>query len=71
MNHVTFQVSLFAKERMRKICFTAVLKSTKGRNVDALLPVSMFFFKIVGTNFSEFGIKDLHYIMLVEFNFRL
>jgi len=57
---VTFQVSLFAKERMRKIHFTAVLKSTKIRNVDALLPTSMLFFKIVGTNFSEFGIKDLH-----------
>jgi len=45
---------------MRKIHFTAVLKSTKGRNVDALPPISMPFFKIVGTNFSEFGIKDLH-----------
>jgi hypothetical protein len=63
MNHafdVTFQVSLFAKERMRKIHFTAILKSTKGRNVDAFPPVSMFFFKIVGTNFNEFGIKDQH-----------
>jgi hypothetical protein len=57
---VTFQVSLFAKERMRKIHFTAVLNFTKGRNVDALPPISMFFFKIVGTNFIEFGIKDLH-----------
>jgi len=57
---VTFQVSLFAKERMRKIHFTAILKSTKGRNVDALPPISMFFFKIVGTNFNEFGIKDQH-----------
>jgi len=66
---VTFQVSLFAKERMRKINFTAVLKSSKGRNVDALPPVSMLFFKIVGTNFIEFGIMDLHRIMLVEFNF--
>jgi hypothetical protein len=36
---VTFQVSLFAKERMRKIHFTAVLNSTKGRNVDALPPI--------------------------------
>jgi hypothetical protein len=57
---VTFQVSLFAKERMRKIHFTAVLKSTKSRNVDALPPISMFFFKIVGISFNEFGIKDLH-----------
>jgi len=45
---------------MRKIHFTAVLKSTKGRNVDALPSISMIFFKIVGTNFSEFDIKDLH-----------
>jgi hypothetical protein len=43
---VTFQVSLFAKERMRKIHFTVVLNSTKGRKVDALPPISMFFFKI-------------------------
>jgi len=57
---VTFQVSLFAKERMKKIHFTAVLNSTKSRNVDALPPISMFFFKIVGTKFSEFGIKDVH-----------
>jgi len=57
---VPFQVSLFAKERMRKIHFTAILKPTKGRNVDALPPFSMFFFKIFGTNFNEFDIKDLH-----------
>jgi hypothetical protein len=30
---VTFQVSLFAKERMRKVHLTAVLKSTKGRKL--------------------------------------
>jgi hypothetical protein len=57
----------FAKEGMRKIHFTAVLKSTKGRNIDALPSISMLFSKIVGTNFNEeyillgiFGIKDLH-----------
>jgi hypothetical protein len=58
--YVTFQVSLFAKERMKKIHFTAALNSTKSRNVDALPPISMFFFKIVGTKFNEFGIKDVH-----------